>query len=78
MPYRLKTDVLYKAAAALGDTTDVAIRERTGIAAGTFSRLVNRQVEPGLPQLDILSTTYGLPVKDLYEDVNAAPAEAVA
>lgn len=79
MPYRLNTKALYKAAEALGDTSDAAIRERTGIPLGTFSRLVNRQVEPGIRQLDILSAAYAVPVADLYEEETiTSPASAVA
>lgn len=78
MPIRLNRERLYAAAAAIGDTSDLAIRERTGISLGTFSRLVNRVVEPSVRNLDILSATYGVPVGELYEDVAESTSGAVA
>lgn len=79
MPYRLNTERLRAAAAALGDNTDTAIRERTGISLGTLSRLVNGHVEPSIRHLDVLSVTYSVPVPDLYiETPEDLPAGAVA
>ena len=78
MPYRLNKERLYKAAAVLGDTTDLEIRERTGIAVGTLSRLVNQQVEPSVRHLDLLSRHYGIPVQDLYINVAEPKTGAVA
>lgn len=79
MPYRLNIKALYKAAALLGDTSDTAIRERTGIALGTFSRMRNGLVEPSIRQLHTLSKTYNVPVDELYKDEAEPPsASAVA
>jgi transcriptional regulator with XRE-family HTH domain len=78
MPIRLNCERLFAAAAVLGDTSHLAIRERTGISLGTFSRLVNRQVEPSVRNLNILSVTYDVPVGELYEEVAESVSEAVA
>ncbi|MEZ0090065.1 hypothetical protein [Streptacidiphilus sp. EB129] len=78
MAYRLNRTRLYAAAELLGDMTDAAIRDRTGISLGTFSRLVNLQVEPAIRYLHVLSEHYGVPVKELYEEVPTATAGAVA
>lgn len=78
MTYRLNTDRLREAAAALGDVNDAAIRERTGISTGTLSRLVNHQVEPGIRYLHTFEHHYGVPVRELYEEVSDSAAGAVA
>jgi transcriptional regulator with XRE-family HTH domain len=74
MPIRLNTPRLREAAAALGDTSDKAIRARTGITVGTLSRIVNQQVEPTLATLDTLSHTYNIPVDELYLHIDDEPA----
>lgn len=76
MAYRLNTARLYDAAEAVGDTSDAAIRNRTGISVGTFSRLVNKQVEPGIRYLDLFNEHYGVPLDELYLEV--PDTEAVA
>jgi transcriptional regulator with XRE-family HTH domain len=79
MPYRLNTELLRLAAEGLGDNSDSAIRERTGISLGSLSRLVNGHVEPSIRHLDALSKAYGVPVPNLYVYIeDATPEGAVA
>jgi len=80
VPIRLKTQRLYAAAELLGDTTDLAIRDRTGITPGTFSRLVHHHVEPKVRYLELFSHHYTVPIEELYEEVEApgGQSEAIA
>lgn len=78
MPYRLNTERLRERAALLGDNSDSAIRERTGISLGSLSRLVNGHVEPSIRHLDLLANAYGLRVEELYIEVSDTPQGAAA
>jgi transcriptional regulator with XRE-family HTH domain len=63
--YRFNAEKLIEAAGAIGDTTGYAIAQRTRLAEGTVSRILNGHRQPKFQSAVLLARTYGVLVDDL-------------
>lgn len=73
MAYRLRTDVLRKAAERRGDRTVVGIIASTGLPRTVVQRSLAGQNEPSLHTLMCFRHTYGVPVEELIREVDEEP-----
>lgn len=76
MAYRLRGDVLRKAAAAHGDPSVRRIIMRTGLPRSVVQRNLAGHSEPSLGSLMRYRDTYNVPLDELVEEVPDDPAAA--
>jgi DNA-binding phage protein len=74
MAYRLRTDVLRRAAAACGDLSVRRIIANTGLPRTVVQRSLAGQNEPSIGTLMRFRKTYGVPVEELIREVEETPA----
>ena len=73
--FRLDVAKLLEATAAHGDTTQAAIRRRTGIAESSVSRILRGEAQPDLNSAMRLAESYDI---DLRAVIKRVPIEAAA
>jgi transcriptional regulator with XRE-family HTH domain len=73
MAYRLRADVLRKAAAAHGDKSVRRIIAHSGLPRSVIQRNLGGYTEPSLGTLMRLASCYGVTVEDLVEEIEEEP-----